>query len=84
MDLTTRKYRFIEEFMKIINPEKIKRFEELLNEEHLEDDQIVAHTANGISVTRSQYIKNNEEAVASFKKGDFKTSSQLRDKFTSK
>ena len=45
------------------------------------DDAIVAYTINGTPLTREQYIANNEEAVASFKRGDFKTTAQLREKF---
>jgi len=45
------------------------------------DHAIVAYTIDGTPLTCEQYIANNEEAVASFKKGDFKTTSQLREKF---
>lgn len=85
MDLSARKYKFIEQFMKIVSPEKLERFEELLSDTGIEnDEEIVAHTIDGKSVTKSQYINNNAEAVTSFEKGAFKTQSQIRNKYTVK
>lgn len=48
---------------------------------NISDDAIVAYTIDGTPLTREEYIANNEEAVASFRKGDFKTTSQLKEKF---
>jgi len=81
MDIISRKYKFIEAFMKIKNVEKIEQFEELLRDETANDD-IVAHTIDGHPITRKQYIKNNEDAVASFEKGEFKSQSELRKKYS--
>lgn len=45
------------------------------------DTDVVAYTMDGTALSREEYIENNNQAVASFKKGDFKTQSQMREKF---
>ena len=83
MEITERKYRFIEKFIKIVNPEKIQRFEELLNSEITNDDEIVAHTIKGQPISRKKYIENNKEAIEAFKRGEFKTQSEIKQKYSS-
>jgi hypothetical protein len=51
MDLTARKYKFIEEFMKIVNHKKIDRLEEILHEE-INKCEIVAYTIDGNAITK--------------------------------
>jgi hypothetical protein len=82
MDIISRKYKFIEAFMKIKNVEKIEQFEELLRDEIANDNDIVANTIDGQLITRKQYIKNNEDAVAAFEKGEFKSQSELQKKYS--
>jgi hypothetical protein len=77
MDLTTRKYRFIEQFMKIANPEKIKRLEALLKEELASDEEIVAYTVVGEPLTAAQYKKRVLEADAAIDRGEFTTQEDL-------
>jgi hypothetical protein len=83
MDLTARKYKFIQEFMKIVNPKKIDRLEEILHEE-INKTEIVAYTIDGNAITKEEYIKRNEDALSSFKKGNFKTQQEMMQKFTAK
>ncbi len=83
MDLTPRKDKFIAQFLKVANLENISRFENFLREE-ISNDDIVAYSVKGKSITRKEYVDSNEEAVASFKKGNFKTQSQIRKKYESK
>jgi hypothetical protein len=77
MDLTTRKYRFIEQFMKIANPEKIKRLEALLKEELAADEEIVAYTVVGEPLNAAQYKKKVQEADAAIDRGEFTTQEDL-------
>lgn len=60
--------------------EAIFEFAEKKKESVVEED-IVAYTTKGEPLTKAQYIDNNEQAVASFKKGDFKTQAQMRQKY---
>jgi hypothetical protein len=80
MDLTTRKYRFIEQFMKIANPEKIKRLEALLKEELASDEEIVAYTVVGEPLNAAQYKKRVLEADAAIDRGEFITHEDLKRK----
>jgi hypothetical protein len=47
----------------------------------ISDDTIVAHTIKGKPVLKSEYVDNNNEAVNSFQQGNYKTQSQLREKY---
>jgi len=57
MDFAERKYRFIEQFMKIKNSKKLKRFEELLIAETSKETTIVAYSAEGEPITKEEYVK---------------------------
>jgi len=46
-------------------------------------DNAVARDVNGNPISRQEYIERNEKAVASYKKGSFKTQSQIREKYKS-
>lgn len=48
---------------------------------NISKDTVVAYTMEGDALTKEEYIENNNEALASYKKGDFKTQSQMRKKF---
>jgi len=84
MDLTTRKNRFVKQFMKVVSAEALERFEQLLKSETSTNNDIVAYTIDGKPLTRKQYIKNNNDAVKSFKNGDFKTQDEMMKKYSSK
>lgn len=81
MDLTTRKYKFIEQFMKIVNAEKLEQFEALLHAETSNEKGIVAYSIKGKPLTKADIIENNKEAIKSIDKGDFKTHAQMRQKY---
>jgi len=82
MDLAARKDKFVEQFMKIVSIEKIKHFEELMRVENSNDRKVVAYTFDGNPVTQKQYIQNNQDAVDSFKKGEYKTQAEIRKKYS--
>jgi len=77
MDLTRRKYNFIEKFIQIANPEKIKRLEAALNETLNEDDAIVAYTVAGEPLNAEHYKKRIKEADEAISRGEFTTQEDL-------
>jgi rRNA pseudouridine-1189 N-methylase Emg1 (Nep1/Mra1 family) len=80
MDLATRKNRFIEQFEKIKDANLVERFETLLKNE-LNQNEIVAFSIDGNPISKKEYINRNEKAVASFKKGQFKTQKEILEKY---
>ncbi len=50
--------------------------------ESYNDDETVATTVKGEPVSRKQYILNNEEALATFKEGDFESHEEIKKKFS--
>ncbi|MGB0788448.1 MAG: hypothetical protein ACPG7E_02445 [Marinirhabdus sp.] len=57
MDLTTRKNKFIQQFMEVVGPEKIERFEELLRAETTSNNEVVAYRINGVRSLRHSTLK---------------------------
>lgn len=49
------------------------------NEETIKE--IVAFTINGTPISKQEYIKRNQQAVNSFKKGNFKTQGEILAKY---
>ena len=78
MDLTARKYRFIEQFMKIVNPEKLKRLEEVLTAELENEDETVAYTVVGEPLTKVQYVQRIKDAEVQIERGEFLTQEELK------
>ena len=78
MDLTARKYRFIEQFMKIVNPEKLKRLEEVLTAELENEDETVAYTVVGEPLTKAQYVQRIKDAEVQIERGEFLTQEELK------
>ncbi|MFA7445409.1 MAG: hypothetical protein WCY89_05635 [Flavobacteriaceae bacterium] len=76
MDLTIRKYRFIEKFMKFVNNDNIKLFEEFLSEK-AKTEEIVAYTVQGQPLTKEQYSKEIRQADASIDSGQYTTVEDL-------
>lgn len=62
-----------EKYLKVLNA--------FVEQGKISDNDVVAYTMDGTALSREEYIENNNQAVASFKKGDFKTQSQMREKF---
>jgi hypothetical protein len=62
-----------EKYLKVLNA--------FVEQRETSDSDIVAYTMDGTPLSQEEYIENNNQAVASFKKGDFKTQSQMREKF---
>ena len=77
MDLAKRKYRFIEQFMQIINIEKIERLENIMNEELNHSDDVVAYTVQGKPLTKDQYIDKVKNADKAIDRGEFTTVEDL-------
>ncbi len=78
MDLTSRKNKFIEQFMKLTSLTKIKRLEEVLHAETNEKDEIVAYTITGEPLTKEQYIKDLKQAEEEIEKGEFISHEDLK------
>lgn len=77
------------QIIEIINTsdERFLRMVNALHKTYKEDisgNDIVAHTINGEVITKNQYIQNNNEAVASYQKGDFKTQKEILQKYATK
>jgi len=83
MNIAERKIKLVEKMLRLINDENVSRFEELLENEALNNSTIVAHTINGREISLQEYRNKNERAVADYSEGKFKTSAQLKDKFKS-
>ncbi len=80
MDLTSRKYKFIEQFMQIASAEKLKRIEDFLRAEIEGEDEIVAHTVQGNPLTKAQYVKRIKEADEAIDRGEYITHEELKRK----
>lgn len=79
MDITTRKYRFIERFINTVNSEDcMKLFESLLDSQSEESD-IVAYTVKGEPLTKEQYLQQIQESEKDIAEGKFKTTSELEE-----
>lgn len=44
-------------------------------------EEIVAYSIDGKAISKKEYIKRNEQAVNSYKKGNFKTQEELLNKY---
>lgn len=49
--------------------------------EDVSDDEVVAYTFKGEALTKANIVKNNEEAIKSIERGEFKTHSEMRQKY---
>lgn len=76
MDIATRKYKFIEQFINTINDDKIELFESLL-ESQSEENEIVAYTVKGEPLTKKQYIQEIEESEKDIAAGRVISASDL-------
>lgn len=72
MDLKTRKIQFIQEFLKISSEEAISRFEDLLNRQKGELEN---------PLTKEEMIERVKQSEIDFKKGRFKSSEELLEKY---
>lgn len=74
MDLQTRKIEFIQEFLKLQSEEVISQFENLLKKKSVKEKSLKPMSVKELN---SRIDKSEED----FKKGRFKTSSQLLAKY---
>ena len=72
MNLKTRKIQFIQEFLKISSEEAISRFEDLLNRQKGELEN---------PLTKEEMIERVKKSEIDFKKGRFKSSEELLEKY---
>lgn len=84
MNIAERKIKLVEKILHILNDENVERFEEMLENESLKDSTVIAHSINGREISLKEYREKNERAIASYAKGIFKTTEQLKEKFKSK
>ena len=68
-----------EKFLRMVNALQKSYFEE----EATESDT-AAYTFKGESLTKADIIKNNREAIKSIEKGEYKTHSEIRQKYAVK
>lgn len=83
MNIAERKIKLVEKILRLVNDENIARFEEILENESLSSSTVVAHSINGREISLQEYREKNEHAVDSYKDGKFKTTEELKNKFTS-
>ena len=72
MDLQTRKLQFIQEFIKISSEEAVAKFEALLKRQKGEPEN---------PFSKEELIKRVKQSEADFKKGNYKTTEQLLERF---
>ncbi|MCT4665730.1 MAG: hypothetical protein N4A45_10900 [Flavobacteriales bacterium] len=80
MDLTTRKYRFIEQIMKIRNSEKIELLEQFMAQLSIDDD-VVGYTPKGQPLTIKAYKAKIKKSEQSLDDGAFLTQQDIESKF---
>ena len=80
MDLATRKYRFIEQLMKIRNSEKIEKLEELMSS-LISEDEIIGFASDGSPLSIEGYRTKIKESEASYKSGAFISQDDIEKKF---
>jgi len=51
------------------------------NDDSTNLEEIVAYTIKGNPISRKEYLKRNNQAMESFKKGNFKTQKQILEKY---
>lgn len=77
MDFAARKYKFIEQLIKIKSSKKLKKLEDLLFAETSKEQIIVAYSAQGEPITKEEYIKMILEADDAVSSGKFTTVEDL-------
>lgn len=76
MDIATRKYKFIEQFINTVNDDSIELFESLLKSQS-EENEIVGYTVKGEPLTKKQYIQEIEESEKDIAAGRVISASDL-------
>ncbi|QTE21097.1 hypothetical protein [Polaribacter cellanae] len=61
----------------------VKALHQTYNEDISVKADIVAYTFKGTPLTKTDIVKNNREAINSIERGEFKTHSQIRQKYVS-
>ena len=83
MNIAERKIKLVEKMLRLVNDENVSRFEEMLENEALNNSTTVAHTINGREISLQEYQNKNDRAVTDYSEGKFKTSEELKEKFRS-
>jgi len=66
-----------ERFLRMVNA-----LHKTYKEDVSDEDEVVAYTIKGEALTKTDIIENNKEAIKSIEKGEFKTHSKIRQKYT--
>lgn len=77
MSLTERKYKFIEQFMKIADIKEVAKFEKLLNQSVNQDTKVVSHTIQGFPLTKESYFSEIQKAENEIISGKFISAEDL-------
>ena len=67
-----------ERFLRMVNA-----LHQTYKEDTSDETDIVAYTMKGEPLTKATIIENNKEAIKSIERGEFKTHSQMREKYVS-
>lgn len=65
-----------ERFLRMVNA-----LHKTYKEDVSDEDEVVAYTIKGETLTKTDIIENNKEAIKSIEKGEFKTHSEIRQKY---
>ncbi|MFT5891266.1 MAG: hypothetical protein ACI9Y7_001367 [Dokdonia sp.] len=65
-----------ERFLRMVNA-----LHKTYKEDVSDEDEVVAYTIKGEALTKTDIIENNKEAIKSIEKGEFKTHSEIRQKY---
>ena len=79
MDLSARKDKFVEDFMKITSLKKLKRLEALLYKDVEDEDFIVAYTVEGKPLTKAEYSQKVNDADKAIDQGVYSSINELEE-----
>ncbi len=65
-----------ERFLRMVNA-----LHKTYKEDISDEDEVVAYTIKGEALTKTDIVENNKEAIKSIERGEFKTHSEIRQKY---
>ncbi|WP_299676371.1 hypothetical protein [uncultured Dokdonia sp.] len=65
-----------ERFLRMVNA-----LHKTYKEDISDEDEVVAYTIKGEALTKNDIVENNNEAIKSIERGEFKTHSEIRQKY---
>ncbi len=83
MNIAERKLKLVEKILDRVNEENVDHFEEIIENEILNEEVTVAYTIAGEPISANAYKIRNQNAIKNYEAGIFKTSAQLKEKYKS-